>query len=91
MVIYVIMFSVKIGFTILHRFAINPFTLQVFIERLSTTRFVHVDRYQSVAIKQNLSPGSFVTQIRTNSSNCRFQLGTENTPFEIDDINGKML
>ncbi|PAV87682.1 hypothetical protein WR25_07991 isoform D [Diploscapter pachys] len=63
-------------------------TLKVFIERLSTTRFVHVDRYQSVAIKQSLSPGSFVAQIRTNNSNCRFRLRTENTPFEMDDING---
>ncbi|VDN31096.1 unnamed protein product [Cylicostephanus goldi] len=62
--------------------------LKVYNEAKLTASPVMVEKNLAVTLPENSPVGSFVTQVHTNSSNCRFFLsGT--TPFHVDELSGK--
>ncbi|KIH46101.1 cadherin domain protein, partial [Ancylostoma duodenale] len=62
-------------------------TLKVFNGAKLTTSPVVVERELSASIPENSPVGSFVAQVHTNSSGCRFAL-VGGAPFQVDQISG---
>ncbi|KIH54115.1 cadherin domain protein, partial [Ancylostoma duodenale] len=62
-------------------------TLKVFNGAKLTTSPVVVERELSASIPENSPVGTFIAQVHTNSSGCRFAL-VGGAPFHVDEISG---
>ncbi|EPB79623.1 hypothetical protein ANCCEY_01319 [Ancylostoma ceylanicum] len=62
-------------------------TLKVFNGAKLTTSPVVVERELTASIPENSPVGSFIAQVHTNSSGCRFAL-VGGAPFHVDEISG---
>ncbi|EYC20756.1 hypothetical protein Y032_0021g405 [Ancylostoma ceylanicum] len=62
-------------------------TFQVFNGAKLTTSPVVVERELTASIPENSPVGSFIAQVHTNSSGCRFAL-VGGAPFHVDEISG---
>ncbi|KAK6740380.1 hypothetical protein RB195_008692 [Necator americanus] len=62
--------------------------LKVYNEAKLVSSPVAVERDLSASIPENSPIGSFVAQVHSNSSECRFSLSSGSSPFDVDEISG---
>ncbi|ETN85496.1 cadherin domain protein [Necator americanus] len=62
--------------------------LKVYNEAKLVSSPVAVERDLSASIPENSPIGSFVAQVHSNSSECRFSLSSGTSPFDVDEISG---